>query len=460
MTSVLILDGIADKGAMGLLRGEQEGMALDFTRWHTGEVAVKDLTTGSNFRRNTSALDFLTQDGTSTKWVRGDNGQYSEIAAGTPALEYDASAGKWYLLIEPGATNLQVNSQAFDNAAWAALNLDIDDNAVVAPDGATTADTLTDDTVNSLHWIVDAIVLAADTDGAFSVYAKPGTHKFLLINYQGATAEHHITAVFDLSNTGATAASETDLGTAAGTIANTKQEYGFGSNGDWFRLTLSGKVDEANGNFVIEFAPLATSNSFNSNGVLTFAGTGTSLSLWQAQAEVGTIATSPIPTGGSTVARAADIVNVAASKFPFSSDASTLIISKTGYLVSVPANKSMVSMAEVGDVGNDFISIYEDPSQSVYRSTVGGSTVMASGISTTTTNLEKHGFAISSNDGIGVKNGTFTGQDTSVTISSAIDKLWLGSEGGNTGSVFTGRIHYFFYLPRRVPDAELQTMTT
>jgi hypothetical protein len=48
-----------------------------------------------------------------------------------------------YMLIEPAATNLALQSNTLDNASWAKTNATISANTTAAPDGTTTADTLT-----------------------------------------------------------------------------------------------------------------------------------------------------------------------------------------------------------------------------------------------------------------------------------------------------------------------------
>lgn len=225
-------------------------------------------------------------------------------------VSYDIANSQYGILSEPAATNLQVYSQEFDNAAWTATNATVSANAVVAPDGTTTADTLTDDATSGTHRVYDAITLATATPATFSVYAKAGTHNYLVITYV-TTVDNVFAQVFDLSDGSVGQAFE---GATTGTITDaTITSLGNG----WYRCTVTGSVTGANGFFGLSFAPAKTGNTFSNSGYVAYSGTGTTLHLWGAQAETGTVATSPIKTFASTVTRAADDIKIAQAAFPW-----------------------------------------------------------------------------------------------------------------------------------------------
>jgi len=70
--------------------------------------------------------------------------------------------------------NLLQQSQTFDNAGWTKTRATVTANAVAAPDGATTAETLTDDTSNNTHYAQQVLSPGANTY-TYSVFAKAGT---------------------------------------------------------------------------------------------------------------------------------------------------------------------------------------------------------------------------------------------------------------------------------------------
>jgi hypothetical protein len=89
----------------------------------------------------------------STKNVIGSNGLYQSVANNVPAFEFNTDGSYRGLLVEPGATNLALRSQEFDDAYWVkgvggvALAPVVTANNQTAPDGTSTADTV----VFSLH---------------------------------------------------------------------------------------------------------------------------------------------------------------------------------------------------------------------------------------------------------------------------------------------------------------------
>lgn len=72
-------------------------------------------------------------------------------------------------LFEPAATNYCTHSEEHDNAAWTKSNITIAADSIAAPDGATTADTLTASAGNGT--CLDSITLAS-SDVTYSVWLK------------------------------------------------------------------------------------------------------------------------------------------------------------------------------------------------------------------------------------------------------------------------------------------------
>jgi hypothetical protein len=93
-----------------------------------------------------------------------------------PRFDYDpvtlAARG---LLIEESRTNLLTYSEQFDNAAWTKTNATVTANAAVAPDGATTADLLLDNTTNDIHRIFNSFSATSGAAYTMSLFIKAGT---------------------------------------------------------------------------------------------------------------------------------------------------------------------------------------------------------------------------------------------------------------------------------------------
>lgn len=183
------------------------------------------------------------------------------------------------LALEPASTNLLLHSQAFDNGVYARTNIfGVTANAVIAPDGTTTADTPTANTVNGQHRIDQTPVSSAGTQ-TFSVFAVPAGYGFVTqrLGLVGSGV------VFDVA-TGAIIGNE--AGVTPSILAVSRSFY---------RTTVAITGVAANAIARINISP--TSN-------VTFSGDDVSgVTLWQAQLELGSVATSPIVTTAAQTSR-------------------------------------------------------------------------------------------------------------------------------------------------------------
>jgi hypothetical protein len=161
--------------------------------------------------------------------------------------------------------NLFTRSQEFDTTDWTKTGCSVTANTSSAPDGTTTADTLTASASTSVHNIQQPTTVSG-APIVISIFAKAGTHSFLQI-FQGNASINY--ANFNLS-TGA-------LGTvgAAGTASITDAGNG------WYRCSF---VFTPLAISAVRFA-LISSATAAYNESWTTAGTETVL-LWGAQIEV------------------------------------------------------------------------------------------------------------------------------------------------------------------------------
>jgi hypothetical protein len=182
------------------------------------------------------------------------------------------------LALEPAATNLLVRSQEFDNASWVNTNATVTANAAVAPDGTTTADALIADLVDGQHRNNQTPTSSAGTQ-TLSVFGRPLSYKFVTLR---------------IGTAGGGVIFNTETGAIVGSEGGTTPSIVAAAN-SFYRCAVA-----ITGNAANAIARINTSPTTN----ITFAGDGTSGAyLWQAQLELGSVATSPIVTTGTTASR-------------------------------------------------------------------------------------------------------------------------------------------------------------
>jgi hypothetical protein len=175
--------------------------------------------------------------------------------------------------------NLLAYTEDFSNAAWNKFNLTVTTNSVVAPDGNTTADTLTDNTTNGFHYIgAAATSFGQNGNNTYSLYAKANTLSWIVLYIFDGTSSNY--TYFNVSN-------GTIGSNASGNIASIVDA----GNG-WYRciVTRNYNATAANANCGFILA--------NGDGVASYAGTGKSLYVWGAQFEIGASATTYQPVLG------------------------------------------------------------------------------------------------------------------------------------------------------------------
>jgi hypothetical protein len=204
------------------------------------------------------------------KFVPIGNPYIKTTSAAVYGARLDHEAG--YFLSANQAQNLIEYSEGFDDASWTKSNVTVTANATTDPNGATTAERLTENTANTDHRIqfnFDALT----EQGTFSFYAKADERSFI----EARTFQPTNVAVYNLSGDGSFASGNT----AVKTIENV-------GNG-WYRCTLKADVG-------CESVRLGTCDD---SGNRTYTGDGSSgLFIWGAQIEVGSSVGTYVKTDG------------------------------------------------------------------------------------------------------------------------------------------------------------------
>ena len=352
-------------------------------------------------------------------------------------MDYDSG---WAMLVEPAATNLWLYSQDQSFVSTTIYNVltnaTIGTNLAVSPDGLTTADKLQETTANGVHQVYqdETLTAAAYT---FSVYLKAAERSWAALRFDpGGGTENDV--YFDLAN-GAVGTVDADLTGATITPVG---------NG-WYRCTVTETCTVATW-----FAVICTATA---NGTRSYAGTTNSgIYIWNPQIELGTIATSPIPTFAASVTRAADTIYALGTAFPISATEGTVIVEAASNVIN-----STLLVWEMGEGTSSAERLHCTAGNSRQLYVIDGNVVQAdlspgtfvAGV------FSKVASAFKANDFAASIDGSAASTDTSGTL-PVMDAITLGSARRGTTGHMNGKIRSLVYLPRRMSNAELQTRTT
>ena len=224
----------------------------------------------------------LTFTRASTATRVNSDGLIESVATGVPRIDF-TGGGCGKLLLEPQRSNLVTYSEQIDNAVWSKSAVTITANDITSPDGYTNADKMVESATTSGHYILQSPTLTAAAY-TFTIFAKAGERNWFLFRQHTLG----LNASFNLA-TGT-------LGTIQSGLTATIEDYG----NDWYRCSVT-------------FTGTAAAHSFRlyvttaNNSTSSYLGDGTSgLYLYGAGCELGSYATSYIPTLASSVTRLAD----------------------------------------------------------------------------------------------------------------------------------------------------------
>jgi hypothetical protein len=397
-------------------------LALDFT------TAVLD--SRITFTRTTSASNPAT--------YVASNGLVTAATNNQPRFDYNPTTlAIRGLLIEESRANLMLRSEDFASANWNKGGASVTSNSAVSPDGATTADTVIENTANATHTVDQAINVSASTSYTVTFFAKraSGTRNvFVQINTSGGTTGAGF-VWFDLG-TGVTSAITTLGGTFVGVSASATA---FGSS--WYRCTLTFTTNIGNTGATFYIGPY--------NAGRSYLGDGTSgVYLWGAQLEAGAFATSYIPTTTTALTRNADVATMTGTNF------------SSWYNASEGALTVWFDTNATGPGGVFSINNGSGAQRVDYRAGTASGYVFVNGNLAMYLGIPAKG--ILRKACVAIKNADFAGQVTGGTFRTATDAIPTGLSTLNIGSLdsatnfVNGHIANIFYYPQRLINAEVQ----
>lgn len=195
-------------------------------------------------------------------------------------------------LAEGARTNLCLQSEAFDSASWGKVDVTVTANTTVAPDGNTTADTLTAGVAGTEN-TTQAVTITSNAICTFSKFMKMGNTQWTTMLFSNGV--NSIQGWFDLQN--GVVGSVIVGGTGASQTLSIKAF----PNG-WYRCTISGSIGSA--------LTSATLQGFCTNANVSNTRVNNSTRIdWGAQFEDNvSFASSYLPTTTVSVTRNADVL--------------------------------------------------------------------------------------------------------------------------------------------------------
>ena len=372
----------------------------------------------------------------------GSNGLIQSAIANTPRFDHEPLTGVCKgLLIEEQRTNLVLQSENF-GTTWLTNNASISSNTIASPDGAITADLLSDTTTVSNHQVIQSVgSLTAGQPYTISVFAKSAAQTTFQITTSTAAFGPGVFANFILTGSGS-------VGNLRGGAARI-ESY---SNG-WYRCSIIiSSVTGGTGGFV----QIAAINNNSTLGRLpSFTGTNAQVvHLWGAQLELGAFPTAYIPTTTGTVIRSADVCSITGSDFVGFYNATQGSLFANSF---TPANGQRTIVAIDDNTANEMIRLRTEGTDPFYRVTDGGIDVVALNGGTISANTAfRFSSAYAVNDFAATVNEGTMATSTSGAL-PIVDRMRIGAgQGGNT---ICGCIASVKYFKKRLPNAKLQALT-
>jgi hypothetical protein len=396
--------------------------------------------------------------------------QDGALSPNVPRLDYRNLVGAVdcpALLVEPSATNL-----AFHSEIWASGNnwtLDAvtrvtgSTSAFLAPDGSFSANAISPTSGNVFHGLYSnsptQYTYISGTIYTQSAFFKAGGTNLPVSGSAGRYVQLTYTGGGQFTQNGY-ANFDLQLGTVAvvsGTSADTNrtariENYGNG----WYRCSFTATCNAAGNG--IGVLPVLVNASGNTRAQ-SFSGTVTdTLYGWGAQLEVGSVATSYIPTTTASATRGADNYSVSGAVSGFIGLTSGAIYAEVD-VRNWEASGRVVALSDGTSDGSIVIMENANRSFSLSVTSAGFSTVSITTASGLYNGLHRIAVAYKKDDYAVYLNGQLVGTNTTAGVPS-VNRIFIGKiESSGTTNYFNDRIRAIAFYNTRPTNSELATLT-
>lgn len=325
---------------------------------HSFEVRTSVLTLpvpafNANFTTQNSINTNVTVTRASPKYVgRQGDGQLYALGNNEIAIDHDGSGNPLGLLIEESRENIVLQSEDTETTWSKDVGLTTSSNSAVAPDGATTADTIIDGNAAGVARLRQTVAIPLDTTTyCISLFIKKDTD------------EARFPAVFLIYGAALGAIS---INTATGEVVEangfTVLNSGSIDHGDYWRVWFT-KANDSNASALVDIRP---AQSLTIDGAADNSVLG-SIVIWGMMLEAGLFPSSYTKTTTVAVTREADDIDLSSFSF-FNPSQGTIAVLGQVLSVGNSANQNFVQIDDGG--ATDTIRLYVDSSDAVAIQTI------------------------------------------------------------------------------------------
>lgn len=365
------------------------------------------------------------------------------VSNDVPRLDYGISDCP-ALLLEPSRTNLLPYSEEFTNSAWAKSSTTITPFYSISPDGSATA-SLLQRTSSSANYMSEAVFKSATaTQVTGSWFIKKGNGDFLATRIQGLYP-----ARVDLIYQHSTKSIVSVVANTFTIIDSDVEEY---ANG-FVKISLSVLTD-SHGSVTFACSPNSDASQIDGSG----SSADSNVIIWGAQLEVGSYASSYIPTlTGSSQTRLAETANGAGNASTFNDSEGVLMYQIKP--ISLDGTYKRITLSD-GTSANRIIMGFDSNNNVTATVYDGVNQAVLGGDYNAKDELSKYALKYKVNDFALWVNGFEVSTDTNGNTFPNNTLNQLKYEDGNGGVDFYGNTKQLQYFNTALSDLEIETLTS
>jgi hypothetical protein len=379
----------------------------------------------------------------STKYVVDEDGDISQVAANTPAFEYNSNGTYKGMLVEEQRENICLQSEDFSTTWSAGGNTTVSAVTETTPDGDSTSKSVKIGDDNStgtgqVRISQTITVTGGETYTASAFFKADGLAfaRLMIDEYDGAT---NGIQYFGLSGAGS-------LGTAVNLDDSSIEAY---PNG-WYRCSVTWTQGAGDTSFVFRIYVAGSISSATVDLDNT-----SSVFAWGAQVELGAHASSYIPTTTTSVPRSKDDISKTSASTYVGQTAGTVYVEAT--IDNIIANANIISVSDGTD--DNIVRITFNANADMRMYVKGGTTSIINDVETIVAGTYKFAIVYSGSDTRVYRDGVqLSSSTTSLTFTSSVDEIDIGQSFAGTGQS-NNWIRAFAFYKRALSDNEAKILT-